>query len=45
MQIFGASFNLELGGLRLRLSFGIDERDPDPQITRIEDLPRFELSK
>jgi hypothetical protein len=45
MQLFGTSFNLDLGGLRLRLSFGIEERDPNLQVTRIEELPRLELSK
>jgi hypothetical protein len=43
MQLFGTSFNLYLGGLRLQLSFAIDDRVTDPAVTRVEDMPRFEL--
>lgn len=44
MQIFGTSFNMDLGSFRLRLSFGLDDRGPEPVGTRVEDLPRLELA-
>lgn len=45
MQIFGTSINLELGCLRLRWSFALDDRATDGSLTRIEDMPRLELTK
>jgi len=44
VQLFGTSFNLDLGTLRLRLSFSLDDR-ADAGATRIEDMPRLELLK
>ncbi|HXW52275.1 MAG TPA: hypothetical protein VEJ41_09820 [Candidatus Acidoferrales bacterium] len=43
MQIFGTSINVELGGFRVRFSFGLDDRAPDA-LTRVEDMPRLELT-
>lgn len=45
MQLFGTSFNLDLGNLRLRISIGLDERDVERPGTRVEDMPRFEIGK
>lgn len=43
MQLFGTSFNLELGSLRLHFSFGLVEREPQPVAVRLEDMPRLEI--
>ncbi len=43
MQLFGSSFNLDLGSFRLRISVGLDDRDPQPTGVRVEDMPRFEV--
>ena len=49
MQLFG--FNMDVGGLQLRFSIGVDEashRETASQNRsglRLEDLPRFELSR
>jgi hypothetical protein len=45
MQIFGTSFNMDLGRLRLRLAFGLDEREAEPAGVRLEDMPRLEIGK
>ena len=50
MQLFGTSFNVDLGNLRLRMSIGIDEREtgisereaPSSGV-RLEDMPRLTL--
>lgn len=45
MQLFGTSFNLDLGSLRLRISIGIDERDAQAAGVRLEDMPQLEILK
>jgi hypothetical protein len=45
MQLFGTSLNLEVGPLRLRLSFGLDDRTAEAAVTRVEDMPRLEFTK
>lgn len=45
MQLFGTTFNMDLGSIRLRISFGLDDRSADAGPTRVEDLPRLELTK
>ena len=52
MQLFGTSFNVDLGNLRLRMSIGIDERETvmseretSPSGVRLEDMPRLEIGK
>lgn len=42
MQLFGTSFNMDLGGLRLHISFGLDERDPEPP-KALYPMPALEL--
>jgi hypothetical protein len=42
MQLFGTSFNMDLGSFRLHISFGLDERDPEPPKARYP-LPALEL--
>jgi hypothetical protein len=44
VQLFGTSLHLDLGNLRLRLSFSLDDC-ADAAHTRVEDLPRLELLK
>lgn len=45
MQLFGTSFNMDLGSFRLRFSFGLDDRCSESAQTRVEDMPRLELTK
>jgi hypothetical protein len=44
MRLFGTSIHLELGNLRLAWSVALDDR-AEGVPTRIEDLPRLELTK
>ena len=41
MQLFGTSFNLDMGAFRLRIAIGLDDRT-DNGLVRVEDLPRLE---
>lgn len=43
LQIFGTSFNLEVGSFRLRIAVGLDDRSAESAGIRVEDLPRFEI--
>ncbi|MDQ6780707.1 MAG: hypothetical protein M3Z37_06095 [Candidatus Eremiobacteraeota bacterium] len=43
MQLFGTSFNFDLGRMRLHISIGLDERGPEAAPIRVEDMPRFEV--
>lgn len=45
MQLFGTSFNVDLGNLRLHFSFGLDEQEAQTQSVRLEDMPRLEIGK
>lgn len=44
MRLFGTSIHLELGNWRLQWSVSLEDRN-DPAHTRVEDLPRLELTK
>jgi hypothetical protein len=44
MRLFGTSFHLDLGNLRLQWSIALDDRG-DIAYTRVEDLPKLELTK
>jgi len=44
MQLFGTTFNMDLGSFRLRIAFGLDDRSADVSPTRVEDMPRLELT-
>jgi len=43
VQLFGTSFNFDLGRMRLHISIGLDERAADAATIRVEDMPRFEV--
>lgn len=43
LQLFGTSFNLELGRLRLRISIGLEDHASEHAGVRVEDMPRFEV--
>ncbi|MDQ6824877.1 MAG: hypothetical protein M3007_05360 [Candidatus Eremiobacteraeota bacterium] len=43
VQIFGTSFNFDLGSVRLRISIGLDDRSADAAGYRVEDMPRLEI--
>lgn len=45
MRLFGTSIHLELGNLRLQWSIALDDRAADGSFTRVEDLPKLELTK
>jgi len=43
MQLFGTSFNMDLGNLRLHISVGLGEREAQASVVRVEDMPRLEI--
>lgn len=43
VRLFGTSFSVDVGSIRLNISIGLEDRAAEPVAVRIEDLPRFEI--